>query len=81
LDDEHLSSGGTDVVGETLATDSTFVDGGTTESESSDGADTTNDADATSTDSAGGEFSGSSAPAGPDLTASEEQNLIAVGWK
>jgi hypothetical protein len=80
-DDENLSAGGTDVVGETLATDSTSVDGGTTESESSDGADTTNDADATSTDSAGGEFSGSSAPAGPDLTASEEQDLIAVGWK
>ena len=47
----------------------------------STGADTTEDADATSTDSAGGEFSGRSAPAGLDLTASEEQNLIAVGWK
>ncbi len=80
-DDENLSAGGTDVVGETLATDTTSVDGGTTESESSDGADTTNDADATSTDSAGDEFSGSSEPAGPDLTASEEQDLIAVGWK
>ncbi len=71
----------TTVANETLAANSTFVEVGTTAIDDPTGTETTEDADATSTDSAVGEFSGSSTPAGPDLTASEEQDLISGGWK
>ncbi|MGR3716536.1 MAG: hypothetical protein ACU0B1_07315, partial [Thermohalobaculum sp.] len=64
------------VANETLAANSTPVADGTTASDDT----TATDADATSTDSAGGEFSGSSTPAGPDLSVSEEQDLISGGW-
>jgi hypothetical protein len=37
-------------------------------------------ADATA-DATGGEFSGSPQPAGPDLTATQEKDLISSGWK
>ena len=66
----------TAVANETLAANSTSVEDGTTASDDS----TATGTDATSTDSAGGEFSGSSTPAGPDLTTSEEQDLISGGW-
>jgi len=65
---------------ETLAANSTSVEDGTDESESDDSTGT-EDADGTSTDADSGEFSGSSTPAGPDLTAGEEQDLISSGWK
>ena len=63
---------------ETLAANSPSVSDGTDESGASTG---TEDADGTSTDADSGEFSGSSTPAGPDLTAGEEQDLISSGWK
>jgi len=70
----------TAVVDETLAANSTSVEDGTTTSDDSTGAEATKDADATSTDAGSGEFSGSSTPAGPDLSVSEEQDLISGGW-
>ncbi len=75
---ETQDSDATAVASGTLAASSTSVDDGTTASNDLTG---TEDADAASTDSAGDEFSGSSTPAGPDLTASEEQDLISGGWK
>jgi len=79
--DDSQSSDDTSVVGMILAANSSSVEEGATASGGSTGAGSTGDADATSTDSGSGEFSGSSAPAGPDLTSSEEQNIISSGWK
>jgi hypothetical protein len=68
----------TTAANDTHVTNSTSVEESTNQS----GASTsTDDADATSTDDAGNEFSGSSAPAGPDISASEEKDLISKGWK
>lgn len=67
--------------GEKLTASDTTAVAGTAESGGSTGAEDTDDADATSTDTDSGEFSGSSAPAGPDLSTSEEQVLISGGWK
>ena len=75
---EARSTDDTATADETLAAGSTSVEGGTDASGDSTGAE---DADTTSTDADSGEFSGSSTPAGPDLTASEEQDLISGGWK
>jgi len=54
------------------------VNSGTASTESTD------DNTAAPTESAeptDGEFSGSSTPAGPDLTTGEEQDVISSGWK
>ena len=75
------STDDTAAANQTLAAGSTPVEDGTTVIVGSTGAETTEDADATSTDSTGGEFSGSSTPEGPDLTDSEEKDLISSGWK
>jgi hypothetical protein len=37
--------------------------------------------EAAEADATGGEFSGSPQPAGPDLTATQEKDLISSGWK
>jgi hypothetical protein len=37
--------------------------------------------EAAEADASGGEFSGSPQPAGPDLTATQEKDLISSGWK
>ena len=67
--------------GEKLAASDTTVVAGATASDGSTGAEDTDDAGATSADADSGEFSGSSAPAGPDLSTSEEKDLISGGWK
>jgi hypothetical protein len=79
--DGQSSDNTNSVFGETLAANSNSVEGGATTSGDSTGNESTEDADATSTDAASGEFSGSSTPAGPDLTVSEEEVLISGGWK
>jgi len=66
---------------ETLAANSTPAEEDTTANNSSTSTETTDDDDAAATESTGGEFSGSSTPAGPDLTAGEEQAAISSGWK
>jgi hypothetical protein len=78
---ETLGTDDTTVANETLAANSTSVEDSTIVSGDSTGTEATEDADATLTDVGSGEFSGSSAPAGPDLTASEEKDLISSGWK
>ena len=79
--DDGQNSDDTDIDGAQLATNSTSAEEDTTANNSSTSTESTEDADATSPDAAGGEFSGSSTPAGPDLTASEEQDAISSGWK
>ncbi|MHA1555044.1 MAG: Hint domain-containing protein [Alphaproteobacteria bacterium] len=81
LGDDGQISDDTDVDGAQLAANTTSGEGGTTASSGATGAESTEDTDATSTESGSGEFSGSPAPAGPDLSASEEQDIISGGWK
>jgi hypothetical protein len=73
--DDDQSPDDTNVEGAQLAANRTSAEEGAT------GTESTEDDDATSTESTGAEFSGSSTPAGPDLTTSEEKDLISGGWK
>ncbi|MFQ5566973.1 MAG: hypothetical protein ACE5EU_11490 [Paracoccaceae bacterium] len=69
---------------ESLAANTKPVEAGTTANGGSTGTDGTGDAagdaDTAATDSDSGEFTGSATPAGPDLTTSEERELISGGW-
>ena len=78
---DSQSSDHTSVAGEQLAANTTSVEQGTTAGSGTTGAETTEGAGATPTEATGVEFSGSSTPAGPDISISEEQALISGGWK
>jgi hypothetical protein len=76
------AAGGLDVAADMIvASDTTTVDPATTGNEAVSPTTTAEDTDAERTGVASGEFSGSAAPAGPDLSATEEKDVISSGWK
>ena len=86
----HSTISGNDTAGRApnLILDNTAVAAGTEpvdpkapENDASAKADTPEKPNDTEAGATAGEFSGSPQPAGPDLTASEEKDLISSGWK
>lgn len=78
---EDLSVAHIKLAGTTLTPESAPVGENTTASENPVNQDTSDGAEPAQTNPDSSEFSGSSAPAGPDLGSVEEKDLISGGWK
>ena len=64
-----------------VATETTAADLDATENNAASPSTTDEESNTDTTGAASGEFSGSAAPAGPDLSTTEEQDIISNGWK